>query len=217
MHDVAPASIIFFNGLDLATFVPHVSVFRRAGRFSVCTSPSAFFPNDISTYLSKWKRVLKRDRWYAVEHLCSWYLFSSKTSEMIPTGTLLFLKIKAGSKKRQILFLVPIFHRNFRDDTHWNTSFFWKWKRVLRRDRWYAVEHLCSWYLFSSKTSKMIPTGTLLFLNYFWKWKGVLRRGNKRQNDILNNNISVFGTYFPAKLPRWYPLEHFYFWNESGF
>ena len=49
---------------------------------------------------------------------------------MLPTGTLLFSKMKAGSKKRQMthtgtfLFLTPISHRNFRDNTHWNTSIF---------------------------------------------------------------------------------------------
>ena len=52
-------------------------------------------------YFRKWKRVLRRDGWYAVEHLCSWFLFSTETSEMIPTGTFLFLKMKPGSKKRQ--------------------------------------------------------------------------------------------------------------------
>ena len=55
MGNLTRAPIIFFNGLDLASFLPHVSVFRRAGRFSVCTLPSAFFPNDISTYPSKFK------------------------------------------------------------------------------------------------------------------------------------------------------------------
>ena len=75
------------------------------------------------------------------QHFCFWYLFSSETSKMLPTGTLLFSKMKAGSKKRQMirtgtfLFLTPISRRNFRNNTHWNTSIFQKWKRVLRRDR----------------------------------------------------------------------------------
>ena len=52
-----------------------------------------------------------------------------------------YSKMKAGSKKRQMirtgtfLFLTPTFHRNFRDNTHWNTYIFQKWKRVLRRDK----------------------------------------------------------------------------------
>ena len=54
-------------------------------------------------FFRKWKRVLRRDRWYALEHFCFSYLFSTETSEMIPTGTLLFLKMTAGSKKRRII------------------------------------------------------------------------------------------------------------------
>ena len=29
---------------------------------------------------------------------------------------------------------IPVFQQNFRDDTHWNITIFWKSKRVLRRD-----------------------------------------------------------------------------------
>ena len=77
----------------------------------------------------------------SIFHFGFWYLFSSETSKMLPTETLLFSKMKAGSKKRQMthtgtfLFLTPIAHRNFRDNTHSNISIFQKWKRVLRRDR----------------------------------------------------------------------------------
>ena len=87
------------------------------------------------------KRQQTPKRYSKQQHFCFWYLFSSETSKMLPTGTLLFSKMKAGSKKRQMthtgtfLFLTPIAHRNFRDNTHWNTSIFEKWKRVLRRDR----------------------------------------------------------------------------------
>ena len=115
------------------TFLFLISIFRRNFR-------------DETLLFLKMKRGSKKrqktpKRCSKQQHFGFWFLFSTETSKMLPTGTLLFSKMKAGSKKRQMthtgtfLFLTPISHRNFRDNTHWNTSIFQKWKRVLSRDK----------------------------------------------------------------------------------
>ena len=71
-------------------------------------------------------------RWPVVR---SCYLFSTETSEIKLTRTLLFLKMKADSKKRQYITI-----------------------------QYSKQQHFCFRYLFSSETSEMIHTGTLLFL-----------------------------------------------------
>ena len=107
------------------------------------------------------------------------YLFPTGTSEMIPTGTFLFLKMKPGSKKRQktpTRYSKRQILRGFREkllkfgpqncvSIKINSIFDPYFQPKL--PRWYSLEHF-----------------------YFWKWKRILRRDRKRQNNIRNNSFS---------------------------